>query len=87
VTHDVGLLVAVAGILVLAAALVALVYVSEARLRQVAAEQRRIHLQQSNIIAMLLRAGFRGPRAARDWGDSGNWTQVRGDSSDGYSGQ
>lgn len=86
-TPDAGLLIAVVGILVLAAALIALVYVSEARLRQVAAEQRRLHLQQANIIAMLLRAGFRGPRAGRDWGDSGHLTQVRGDSSDGYSGQ
>lgn len=74
---DVGLLIAVAGILVLAAALIGLVWVSEARLKQVAIEQRRLHLQQANIIAMLLRAGFRGPRAPRDWGDSGRWTQIR----------
>lgn len=74
-------LVAVAGVIVLTGAIIALVYVTEARMRHIAAEQRRIHLQQANIIAMLLRAGFRSPSAARDWGDSGHWTQVR-DSSD-----
>jgi hypothetical protein len=75
-------IIAVAGILVLAAALIALVIVSESRLKQVAEEQRRIHLQQANIIAMLLRAGFRSPSAQRDWGDSAHWTRVRQDASD-----
>jgi hypothetical protein len=71
-----AIIVAVAGVLVLTAALIALVYVSEARLRHVVVEQRRIHRQQANIVAMLLRAGFRPP-SQRDWGDSGHWTQVR----------
>lgn len=75
------IVVAVAGVLVLAVALIALVHVTEARMRALLAEQRRIHAQQANIIAMLLRAGFRAPSASRDWGDSGHWTQVR-DSSD-----
>lgn len=75
------LIVAVAGVIVLTAAIIALVYTTEARMRAIAAEQRRIHMQQANIIAMLLRAGFRAPSAARDWGDSGHWTQIR-DSSD-----
>lgn len=75
------LIIAVAGVLVLTAAIIALVYVTEARMRAIASEQRRIHLQQANIIAMLLRAGFRAPSASRDWGDSGHWTQVRQDDS------
>ena len=77
---DVATIVAVVGILVLAAALIALVYVSEARMRGIVEAQRRIHLQQANIIAMLLRAGFRGPRAGLDWGDSGHLTRVAGES-------
>lgn len=71
------LIVAVAGVVVLTGAIIALVYVTEARMRAVVEEQRRIHLQQANIIAMLLRAGFRGPREGLDWGDSGSWTRVR----------
>lgn len=69
--------VAVGGLLVLLGALVALVSVTDRSLRHIATEQRRIHLQQATIIAMLLRAGFRGPRQGLDWGDSGSWTQVR----------
>ena len=80
---DLPVIIAVAGILVLAAALIALVWVSEARLRHVADEQRRIHMQQATIIAMLLRAGFRAPGSQRDWGDSAHWTMVRQDDSGG----
>jgi hypothetical protein len=71
------LIVAVAGVVVLTGAIIALIYVTEARMRFIASEQQRIHLQQANIIAMLLRAGFRGPREGLDWGDSGSWTRVR----------
>lgn len=75
--------VAVAGVLVLAGAVIALVFVTEARMRALADEQRRIHLQQANIVAMLLRAGFRSPSAQRDWGDSGHWTRaMRSDADD-----
>lgn len=38
---------AVAGVIVLTAAVIALVYVTEARMRAIAVEQRRIHLQQA----------------------------------------
>jgi hypothetical protein len=65
-----------AGILVMAAALACAMVLLDRRLKAIVAEQRRIHLQQSNIIAMLMRAGFRGPKAPPDWGDSGNWTRV-----------
>lgn len=71
------LALAVAGLLVLLGALIALVILTDRRMRHLADEQRRIHLQQATIIGMLLRAGFRGPRQGLDWGDSGSWTQVR----------
>lgn len=71
------LIVAVAGVVVLTGAIIALVYATEVRMRFIASEMRRVHLQQANIIAMLLRAGFRGPREGLDWGDSGSWTRVR----------
>ncbi len=75
---------AAAGLLVLVAALIALVCTVNRQLRFLLDEQRRIHLQQANIIAMLLRAGFRGPREGVDWGDSGSFTQVRhGNGTDG----
>ncbi len=64
-----------AGILVMAAALVCALVLQDRRMRAMVAEQRRLHLQQANIIAMLMRAGFRGPKAPPDWGDSGNWTR------------
>lgn len=67
----------VAGLVILTVALVALLVIANRRLRELVAEQRRLHLQQANIIAMLLRAGFRGPRAGLDWGDSGHLTRVR----------
>jgi hypothetical protein len=64
-----------AGILVMAAALACALVLQDRRMRAMVVEQRRLHLQQANIIAMLLRAGFRGPKAPPDWGDSGNWTR------------
>jgi hypothetical protein len=79
--NDPRMLLAVAGLIVLLAALVALVFIADRRLRDASAEQRRIHLQQATIIGMLIRAGFRGPREGLDWGDSASWTRVR-DSSD-----
>lgn len=75
-TVDARVAMGVAGLIILSVALVALLVIADRRLRELAAEQRRLHLQQANIIAMLLRAGFRGPRAGRDWGDSGHSTSI-----------
>ena len=83
-TLDVNLAVAAGGLLVMLGALIALVVLSDRRHRDVLYEMRRVHLQQATIIAMLLRAGFRGPREGIDWGDSGSFTQVRhGNGTDG----
>ena len=69
-TLDARLLMGVSGMAVLMVALVALVFIADRRLRAIEAEQRRIHLQQATIIGMLVRAGFRRPKATHDWGDS-----------------
>lgn len=37
---------------------------------------RKLHLQQANIIAMLLRAGFRPAKGRPDWNDDAHETQV-----------
>lgn len=39
---------------------------------------RKLHLQQANIIAMLLRAGFRPAKGKPDWHDNGMETQMMG---------
>lgn len=45
---------------------------------KLAADQRGLRQQLSNLLSMLLRAGFkRGP--ARDWSDDEQATQVRGE--------
>lgn len=41
---------------------------------------RKIHLQQANIVAMLLRAGFRPARGKPDWFEDGEATQLPGSS-------
>lgn len=46
--------------------------------RSSAVDARKMHLQQANIISMLLRAGFRPAKAKPDWHDSGHETQVMG---------
>lgn len=63
--------------LLVAVTVVALVLVVRAS-RDIAQDMRRVHLQQANIIRMLLKAGFR-PAKGRDWFDDGGATQVRGD--------
>lgn len=68
------------GLLILAAAVSWLVVTTDRRLRDVARDQRLLHLQQATIIAMLMRAGFRRPSAGPDWGDSGHMTKVAGKS-------
>lgn len=68
---------ALAGVIVLTVSLISLLALVNRRLVAIAAEQRRLHLQQATIVGMLLRAGFRGPSAGRDWGDSGHFTKVR----------
>ncbi len=64
------------GLLILAAAVSWLVVTTDRRLRDIARDQRLLHLQQATIIAMLMRAGFRRPNAPPDWGDSGHMTKV-----------
>lgn len=66
-----------AGLLILALAVSWLVVTTDRRLRAMSQEIRRIHLQQANIIGMLQRAGFRGPKAGPDWGDSALLTRAR----------
>lgn len=44
--------------------------------KDIAQEMRKLHLQQGNIIAMMIRAGFRPARGEPDWGDSGDKTRL-----------
>lgn len=57
----------------LAVTLGALVLIVSA-LRSVAADMRKLHLQQATIVRMLLRAGFRPAGTGRDWFDDPNKT-------------
>ncbi len=45
--------------------------------RDAAYSLRRIHQQQANIIAMMLRAGFRPARSSPDWFDDSHETSLR----------
>lgn len=47
--------------------------------RDVRADMRKLHLQQSNIVQMLLRAGFRPARGSLDWRDDADATQAAPD--------
>lgn len=64
------------GLLVLAVAVSWLVITTDRRLRAIAVDQRRLHLQQATIVSMLMRAGFRAPKAGPDWGDSALMTRA-----------
>lgn len=64
-----------------AVVIVALVFIARA-LADVAGSMRKVHIQQANIIRMLLKAGFRPARHGRDWFDDGAPTQVIGQGSD-----
>lgn len=79
-TADARLILGAAGLVILAVAVVSLLVIAERRLRAIVSEQRRLHLQQATIVGMMLRAGFRGPSAARDWGDSALATKINQDS-------
>lgn len=43
--------------------------------RDIRTDVRKVHLQQSNIVGMLLRAGFRPARGEPDWRDDAVRTQ------------
>lgn len=51
------------------------------RMHEAAGLARKLHVQQGNIVAMLLRAGFRPARAEPDWVDDWRRTSVRGEGS------
>ncbi len=53
-------------------------------MRSLAREMRRLHLQQGNIVATLLRAGFRPARGGPDWFDERLGTRVSGDTENEY---
>lgn len=49
--------------------------------REASVSARKLHLQQANIIKMMLRAGFRPPERGQDWADAALETQVLGQGS------
>jgi hypothetical protein len=48
--------------------------------RVLAVRQAKLHLQQANIVGMLLRAGFRTSKSGRDWFDDAAETRGPRDS-------
>jgi hypothetical protein len=62
--------------LLCAVVVISLVFIARS-LGSVASEMRRIHLQHSNIIRMMLKAGFR-PANGLDWFDDDRETRVVG---------
>lgn len=46
--------------------------------RSLDTNMRRLHLQQSTIVGMMLKAGFRPLKTGKDWFDDGDVTGVAG---------